>query len=116
MAFTSAAAFLERAADVELRSLQGGRESEGDAGERRETEREGKHAVVDVNLVDARCAFREYRNQRIGQPNAEEQTGDAADGGEEQAFREHLPNDSCAARPHGRTDRDFFLSRRAARE
>src|SRR5438067_12477988 len=116
MSFARAAAFLERVADVELGCLEGGNEAKGDAGERRDADDEGEDDIIDAHLIKPWRAFGKNREQNVGQPDAEKQTSDPADRGKQNAFSEHLPNDSCAASTHGRADGNFFLAGGGAAE
>ena len=62
-----------------------------------------------MDLFRARNIFRDERNQKIGPPDSENQSAEAADGGEEDAFREQLPNDPAAARAESGAERDLLL-------
>ena len=72
MPFTAAPAFFKRAADVEFRGLQRGREPEENAGENRKTEREKRDAIIEPDLIEARPAFRQERQEHVHQPDAQE--------------------------------------------
>lgn len=62
-----------------------------------------------MDLFCARNIFRDERNQKIGAPDSEDQSAKTADGGEEDAFREQLPNDPAAARAESGAERDLLL-------
>src|SRR4029453_6516155 len=101
----------ERAIQIDARRLKCGRESKNNSCRERNPERENKNSGVELNVGGAGNLFRNKRDQRLGTPNREEQTERAADRGEEQAFREQLPDDAASSGPNSQTHGHFARPR-----
>ena len=116
MSFAAASALFQCAGDVELRGLERGDDAEKNAGKRRDAESERQDAIINPDLVESRCAFGNDRDKQIREPDAQEQSGNTANRGKQNALGEHLPNDSFAAGPQRGADRNFLLPRGATGE
>ena len=110
-----ARAGLHDLADLRTRELQGGPESEEQAGEHgdRDTEREHGQVNLDVGLVRERIFRQRWDDdgeRAIGEEHAENGSGE----GEQQGLGQELADEAWAAGADGGANGEFMLAHRAA--
>ncbi len=96
--------------------LEGRRETERDPGQKRDREREGEHAAVESDGLDARELLGAERDEEVRSPQGEKRSAGAAEKREHEALGQELAEHPGAAGPESGADRDLPLSRRRARE
>ena len=116
-AFAGAArAFIERAGDVRMRCAPGWQKAGEDSHNETRCGGEGENTRVWRNLINARNVRREKSFHRVESPNGEQQTGEAANDAEQDAFGEQLPHDVPASGAERGANADLFLPRNGTRE
>src|SRR5215470_3034773 len=96
---SGAAAFLfEHQREVDAADLQGGREAENDAGDDGGPEREEQDGEVNGDGMQAWDASREEAEQRVFGKKENDESGDAADKREKQAFGKQLARETRTGR------------------
>ena len=108
-----AAALLECLVQFGPRNAQRRHDAEEHAGGERDDSREGEHAGVDADVVQARQVGGEDL-QDPQPPEGDEQADDAAQGGQHDAFRQHLMQQAAAVGAQGGAQRHFALPGRGA--
>src|SRR5689334_9438289 len=92
------AAIFEQLVEIGFRDVQGRNQAEDEAGQQSDAEREGKHPSIDADHLQARQLVRAERGQSLDAKDAEQQSEQAAEEGDQQALGQYLPDDSPAAR------------------
>ena len=102
---------------VASRSLEGGRQAEQDARDERECRQEHHHAPVEADdRLGGEKELREQSANATEQPEAQHETADRAQRGEQDALGEELTNQAAAARAEGRAQRHFTRPQRRSRQ
>ena len=89
-----AAAFVQAFFGIGARGLQRGREAEENAGAYADGKGEEEDRSADVNVMRAREVCGQEQDQRPDAYDGEHEAERAAEAGDEQTFREQLPDDA----------------------
>jgi hypothetical protein len=100
-------ALLEGFIYVRFRDLKRGNESEHEGAADGENESKGADGEVHFHLRDVGQALGAGRGKKIDAPHRQEQTGDAAQQREQEAFAKQLPNNPAPAGPQCGADRNL---------
>ena len=106
----------QRIAEVGAPCLHRRHEAAQNALAERDGDVERSDDAVHLDVVDPRERGGGERAQRFDAEVGERETGDAADRGEQHAFRQHLAQQPHAARAERGADGEFALARRRARQ
>ncbi len=100
----AAGAFLERAGDVDARAAERGQDAEDDCGRQRSKEREGQHAAVNCEFLDAIVGQQgaDLGSAPCGGKRSQANAGHSSREGEERGFRRGTAGPSGLVRLRGR--------------
>ena len=107
---------LNAAARITARCLQRGHQANGDSDERREGDGKRERRPVDGDRVRARKSRRRERHEGCDTGSRHRHADHAAERGQQQAFREQLPDDPQSPGPERGPHRELAASLSAARE
>ena len=96
--------------------MPGRGETEQQPGQDRGAEREAQHPAIDGDVGGARNAIGAKRLDQRDSDRGQQETQDAAEGGEHQAFGEHLHYKPVASGAERRADGDLLLAHRRPHE
>ncbi len=102
--------FLKRLLDLRARRLQCGDQAEDQTGQKSDTKGEGDDRAVDADLIEPRQIGWAHRDQRVGTPPGEQESGCGAEQREQQRLDQKLAHDLKPTRTKRRADRDLALS------
>ncbi len=103
--------FFQAGIDIETRGVNGGNQAEDDSGEQRNEKGEGEDASVDVRGGETRKIIWLEPEQKLDTPTAEQQSGGATEKRKQQAFGEHLTDQTESSGTHAGTNYDCAAAR-----